>query len=82
MRVTGVKPSYYPFQIPEEIKSKSLEEKYMDPESVVRRYRYYCEIHEFLGESFPNLNNDMPLEWAEELMDYAEKNWCDVEGSF
>ncbi|WP_095176040.1 MULTISPECIES: trimethylamine corrinoid protein 2 [Blautia] len=58
MRVTGVKPGYYPFQIPEEIKSKSLEEKYMDPESVVRRYRYYCETHEFLGESFPNLNAD------------------------
>ena len=58
MRVTGVKPEYYPFKVPDEIKSKSMEERYMDPESIVRRYRYYCETHEFLAESFPNLNAD------------------------
>ncbi len=58
MRVTGVKPGYYPFQLPPGVKSRTLEEKYTDPESIVRRYRYYCETHEFLGESFPNLNAD------------------------
>ena len=26
--------------------------------------------------------NDMPLEWAEVLMDYAEIIWCDVKGTF
>ena len=58
MRVTGVKEGNYPFHLPADIKSKSLEEKYYDPDSIVRRYRYYCETHEFLGESFPNLNAD------------------------
>ena len=58
MRVTGVKPGHYPFQVPPEIKSKSMDEKYLDAESIVRRFRYYCETHEFLGESFPNLNAD------------------------
>lgn len=58
MRVTGVKPGHYPFKVPDEIRSKNMEEKYMNAESIVKRFRYYCETHEFLGESFPNLNAD------------------------
>ncbi len=42
----------------EELKPKSMEDKYQDAERIVARYRYFCETHEFLGESFPNVSLD------------------------
>lgn len=42
----------------EELKSKDMEDKYLNAERIVERYRYFCETHEFLGESFPNLSID------------------------
>lgn len=40
------------------LKSRDPEDKYLHAERIVERYRYYCETHEFLGESFPNLSID------------------------
>lgn len=58
MRVVGTKPEFDPYILPEELRAKTLEEKYTDPKHVVNSYRHYCETHEFLGDSFPNLNAD------------------------
>lgn len=58
MRVVGIKPECDPYQLPEELRSKDMEDKYLNAKRIVRRYRHYCETHEFLGESFPNLNAD------------------------
>lgn len=44
--------------LPEELNCKSPEEKYLNAEKIVGRYRHFCETHEFLGESFPNMNVD------------------------
>ncbi len=38
--------------------SKNVQEKYFDPQKRVERYRHFCENHEFLAESFPNINPD------------------------
>lgn len=46
------------YNMPEELKWKDMEDKYQNPEQIVARYRYFCETHDFLGESFPNLNVD------------------------
>lgn len=48
------------YNLPENLKSTNLpvEEKYTNAELIVNRYRHFCETHEFLGESFPNLNVD------------------------
>ncbi|MCI8995293.1 MAG: trimethylamine corrinoid protein 2 [Lachnospiraceae bacterium] len=46
------------YGLPEELKWKTMEDKYLDPEQIVARYRHFCETHEFLGESFPNLDVD------------------------
>ena len=46
------------YGLPEELKWKDMEDKYQDPERIVARYRQFCETHEFLAESFPNLNID------------------------
>lgn len=43
------------YNLPEELKWKDMEDKYQNPEKIVARYRYFCETHEFLGDSFPNL---------------------------
>ena len=37
---------------------KDMEDKYQDPQRIVDRYRFFCDTHAFLGESFPNLNVD------------------------
>lgn len=58
MRVTGIKPEYDPYGLPAGLKSKDMEDKYMNAQGIVNRFRHYCETHEFLGESFPNLNAD------------------------
>lgn len=44
--------------LPEELRSKDMEDKYMNPERMVASYRHWCENHEFLGESFPNMSAD------------------------
>lgn len=44
--------------LPEELVYKTMDEKYRNPELMVKRYRHYCETHEFLGESFPNMSAD------------------------
>lgn len=44
--------------LPEELICKTPEEKYLDPNKIVGRYRYFCETHEFFGESFPNMHID------------------------
>lgn len=58
MRVVGVKPEFYPYSLPKEIKAKDMEDKYMNAKRIVASYRNYCETHVFLGDSFPNLNPD------------------------
>ena len=46
------------YDLPEELRWKSMEDKYLDPERIVARYRHFCQNHLFLAESFPNLNVD------------------------
>ena len=41
-----------------ELKSKTIEDKYFDASKIVERFRYYCNTHEYLAESFPNLSID------------------------
>lgn len=36
----------------------TIEEQYLNAEKIVHNYRNYCETHEFLRESFPNLSLD------------------------
>ena len=43
------------YNLPEELKWKDMEDKYMDAARVVARYRDFCEKHLFLAEAFPNL---------------------------
>lgn len=42
----------------EALKSKDMEDKYLNAGRIVERFRYFCETHEFLAESFPNLSID------------------------
>ena len=46
------------YNMPEELKWKDMEDKYQNAQRIVDRYRYFCDTHAFLGESFPNLNID------------------------
>ncbi len=46
------------YNLPEELKWKDMEDKYLNADRIVKRYRYFCDTHLFLGESFPNLNID------------------------
>lgn len=46
------------YHMPEELKWKDMEDKYQNAQRIVDRYRYFCDTHYFLGESFPNLNID------------------------
>ena len=46
------------YNMPEELKWKDMEDKYQNAQQIVDRYRYFCETHAFLGESFTNLNID------------------------
>lgn len=41
-----------------ELKPKDMVDKYQDAERIVARFRYFCETHEFMGESFPNVSLD------------------------
>ncbi len=56
MRIVAKKPDGTP--LPEELKSRNITDRYLDAERIVARYRHYCETHEFLAESFPNLSVD------------------------
>lgn len=44
--------------LPEELIPADTQDQYMNPERMVARYRHFCENHEFLGESFPNMSVD------------------------
>lgn len=46
------------YNMPAELKWVDMEDKYQNAQRIVDRYRYFCETHNFLGESFPNLNID------------------------
>lgn len=46
------------YSMPAELKWTDMEDKYQNAQRIVDRYRYFCETHAFLGESFPNLNID------------------------
>ena len=41
-----------------ELEPVDMEDKYMNAERMVARYRHFCENHEFMGESFPNMSVD------------------------
>ena len=47
------------YNLPEELKWTDMEDKYLNPDRMVARYRHFCETHEFLGESFPSLPIDL-----------------------
>lgn len=44
--------------IPDILMPVSMEDKYQNAGRMVERYRHFCENHEFLAESFPNINVD------------------------
>lgn len=44
--------------LPGKLQIQDMQDKYMDAERMVARYRHYCENHLFLGESFPNMSAD------------------------
>lgn len=46
------------YNLPEELRWEDMEDKYQNAERIVARYRQFCSNHEFLAESFPNLNID------------------------
>jgi len=46
------------YHLPEELKCRDTEDQYMNAERMVARYRFFCEQHDFMGESFPNLDID------------------------
>lgn len=41
------------------LRSVNPEDKYLNAKRMVERYRYFCETHEFLAESFPNMSVDL-----------------------
>lgn len=57
MVVVAKKDSAYS-PVPDELVYKTMDEKYRSAEHMIKRYRYYCETHEFLAESFPNMSAD------------------------
>ena len=44
--------------LPEALEIKDVSDKYRQAERMVARYRHFCENHEFLAESFPNMSAD------------------------
>lgn len=46
------------YDLPEELKIKDTFDQYRSAEGLVARYRHFCRQHEFMGESFPNLDID------------------------
>ncbi len=58
MSIIAEKPEAMDAERAARLKSVDVEDKYMDPERIVERFRYFCETHDFLAESFPNLSVD------------------------
>lgn len=46
------------YDLPEELKCRDTTDQYRNAERMVARYRHFCQQHEFMAESFPNLNID------------------------
>ena len=46
------------YTLPPELMYTDMEDKYQNAERMVARYRHFCETHEFLAESFPNIDVD------------------------
>lgn len=40
------------------LRSVDMDDKYCNPQRIVERFRYWCETHDFLAESFPNVSVD------------------------
>lgn len=47
------------YDLPDTLTCRDPEDQYLNAEKLVARYRFFCAQHEFLGESFPNLNIDL-----------------------
>ena len=45
--------------LPDSLRPRSQEQRYLDAHGLVARYRHFCENHRFLAESFPNLSVDL-----------------------
>lgn len=58
MRIVAEKEGCSPYKLPDALKWKDMDDKYLNAERMVARYRHYCNTHEFLAESFPNLSVD------------------------
>ena len=58
MSIIAEKPEAMDAEKAAHLKSVDVEDKYMNPERIVERFRYFCETHDFLAESFPNLSVD------------------------
>lgn len=46
------------YNLPEDLKCRDTDDQYRNAERMVARYRHFCEQHEFMAESFPNLDID------------------------
>ncbi|MDO4522959.1 MAG: trimethylamine corrinoid protein 2 [Eubacteriales bacterium] len=47
------------YNLPEELDwHGDMKDKYRNAEKMVKRYRYFCKNHVFMGESFPNMTID------------------------
>ncbi len=46
------------YDLPENLKWKDMEDKYMNPIRMVQRYKDFCDKHLFLCEAFPNLETN------------------------
>lgn len=44
--------------LPPELSIRDTHDKYREAARIDARYRHFCEMHEFLAESFPNINAD------------------------
>jgi 5-methyltetrahydrofolate--homocysteine methyltransferase len=58
MRVVASNESSRDLELEEKLKPVDMDDKYMNAERMVERFRYYAETHDFLGESFPNISLD------------------------
>jgi len=45
-------------RLPDDLVIQSVDDRYRNAARMVARYRHYCETHDFLGESFPNMSAD------------------------
>lgn len=41
------------------LRSRDPQDKYLNAGRMVERYRYFCQTHDFLAESFPNMSVDL-----------------------